>query len=162
MSHKQFLCAHETTSLGYLISMRKALGMLLVHKIQDARLQLLLRKWTFILFGVLAACICGFNCLPMFLAAGLLAQGVCLFAVLLWLGAGDLLLEFALEDRQFFELATECGALIVFEDTDFSLPQPDNCFQSRATKRMARNKQRSQALQRATARSSRQLQTLHL
>jgi len=126
MSQKQFICAYETTSLGYLISTPKALGMLLVHKIRDARFQLLLRRWTFILFAVLGACTGGFNFLPTFLVAGLFAPGACLFAVSIWLGAGDLLLEFALEDQRFFELATECRALLVFQDTDFSLPQPEN------------------------------------
>src|SRR5262249_36112728 len=71
MSHKQFLCAHEISSVGYLISTRKALGMLLAHKIRDARFQLLLQRLIFILFSVLGVCICGFYFLPMFLAAGL-------------------------------------------------------------------------------------------
>jgi hypothetical protein len=126
MSHKQFICSHETSSLGYLISTPKALGMLLAHRIRDARFQLHLRRWIFILLAVLGTCICGFNFLPAFLAAGLSAQGLCLFALSLSLGAGDLLLEFALEDQRFFELATECCALSVFEDTDLSLPQPED------------------------------------
>jgi hypothetical protein len=42
------------------------------------------------------------------------------------IGAGDILLDFALEYERFFELATRCRALSIFEDTEFSLPQPVN------------------------------------
>jgi hypothetical protein len=126
MPHKNFIFAYETGPLGYLISTRKALWMLLVHKIRDSRLQLFLLKWAGILLAVLGAGICGFNLMPLFLAMSVLAQGVCLFALLVWLGAGDMFLKFALEDERFYELATARHALNVFEDTDLSLPQPGN------------------------------------
>jgi hypothetical protein len=44
--------------------------------------------------------------------------------LLFCLGVGDMLLIFALEDRSFFEMATACHALDIFEDTEPSLPQP--------------------------------------
>ena len=126
MPHKNFIFAYETGPLGYLISTRKALCMLLAHKIRDSRLQLFLLKWAGVLLAIAGAGICGFNLMPMILAMGVFAQGICLFALLLWFGAGDMFLKFALEDERFYNLATERHALNVFEDTDFSLPQPRN------------------------------------
>jgi fumarate reductase subunit C len=67
-----------------------------------------------------------FYFVPVFLAVGIIAQGACLFALLLWFGAGDMFLKFALEDERFYELAAASHALSVFEDTEFSLPQPRN------------------------------------
>ena len=64
--------------------------------------------------------------MPMFLALGVVAEGVFLLFLMLCIGAGDILLDFALEDEQFFELATRCHALSIFEDTEFSIPQPVN------------------------------------
>lgn len=126
MSHKQFISAYETVPLGFLISVPKALRILFVHKIPDARFQLLLVKWACTLFAVLGVGICGFNLMPMFPAVVVFALGICFFALLLWLGAGDIILQFAFEDEWFFELATECHALSIFEDTELSLPQPGN------------------------------------
>jgi hypothetical protein len=63
--------------------------------------------------------------MPMFLAMGIFAHLVCLVAFLLWVGAGDIFLKFALEDERFYELATESRALSIFVDTDFALPQPE-------------------------------------
>ena len=82
MSYEQFILAHKTVPLGYLISTRKALGLLLVHKIPDARFQLLLVKWTATFFAILGATLCGFKFMPTFLVASVLALGVCLFALL--------------------------------------------------------------------------------
>jgi hypothetical protein len=118
MPYKMFIFAYETGPLGYLVSTRKALSILLAHKLRDARLQLFLLKW--------AAGICGFNLMPMFLATGVVAPAICLVALLLWLGAGDIFLKFALEDECFYNLATKSHALNVFEDIDLSLPQPGN------------------------------------
>jgi hypothetical protein len=39
--------------------------------------------------------------------------------LVLCVGSGDILLIFALEDERFFELATRCHALSIFEDTEF-------------------------------------------
>ena len=45
---------------------------------------------------------------------------------MLCIGAGDILLDFALQDERLFELATRSHALSFFEDTELSLPQPVN------------------------------------
>jgi hypothetical protein len=124
MAHKNFIFTYETGPLGYLVSTRKALWMLLAHKIRDSRLQLFLLKWAGVLLAVLGAGICGFNLMPMILAMGVFAQGACLLALLLWVGAGDIFLKFALEDERFYNLATEGHALNVFETTEPSPPQP--------------------------------------
>jgi hypothetical protein len=95
----------------------------MVHKIRDDRFQSLLVKGPGRLLALLAAAYCAFNLMPMLLAVGVSALGACLFAALLWLEAGDIFLEFALEDERFFELATGCGALSIVEDPEWSLPQ---------------------------------------
>jgi len=126
MSHAQFIVAYETAPLGLLISTPKTLRILLVHKIRDTRFQLLLINWACTLFAVLGASIYGFNLMPMFLAVGFVAEGVFLFLLMLCIGAGDILLDFALQDERLFELATRSHALSIFEDTELSLPQPVN------------------------------------
>jgi hypothetical protein len=126
MPHKMFIIAYKNGPLGYLISTRKALGVLLAHKIGDSRLQMFVLKWAVVMLAVLGAGICGFNLMPIFFATGLLAPGIFLFALFLWLGAGDIFLKFALEDERFYNLATESRALSVFEDTEYSMPQSVN------------------------------------
>jgi hypothetical protein len=122
MPHKMFIIAYKTGPLGYLISTRKALGVLLAHKIRDSRLQMFLLKWA----GVMLAGICGFNLMPIFFATGILAPGICLFVLFLWLGADDIFLKFALEDEHFYNLAMQSRALSIFEDTELSMPQSVN------------------------------------
>jgi hypothetical protein len=124
MPHKKFIFAYETGPLSYLITMPKALPIMVAHKIRDARFQLLLVKAACALLAALGAGICGLHLMPMFLAVGIAAHGVFLFAFVLWLGLGDIFLTFALEDERFYELATERNALDVFEERGFSLPQP--------------------------------------
>jgi hypothetical protein len=126
MSHKQFILKNETAPLGYLISLRKALSVLMTHKARDARFQSLLIKWVAAVIFAFAAALCGFIHLPVLLAGGIsaLCAGYCV--LLLWFEAGDVFLQFALEDQHFFELATGCRALSIFEDSDLSLPQPGN------------------------------------
>jgi hypothetical protein len=126
MPHKMFIFAYETGPLGYLVSTRKALSILLAHKLQDARLQLFLLKWASALLAVFGAGICVFNLMPIFLVTGVFAPAICLLALFLWIGAGDIFLKFALEDERFYNLATKSHALDVFEDTSISLPQPGN------------------------------------
>jgi hypothetical protein len=126
MSHKQVITAYGAVPLGFLISMPKALRILLVHKILDTRFQLFLVKWACSFFAILGVGICGFSLLPMFLFVVVFALGISFFALLLWLGLGDIFLRFALEDRCFFELATGCHALDIFEDTEPSPFQPGN------------------------------------
>jgi hypothetical protein len=124
MPHKIFISAYKTGPLGYLITTRKALWILLAHKIRDLRLQKFLLKWAGASLAVLVAGVCGFHLLPLSWATGIFAQGVTLFVLLLWLGAGDIFLKFALEDERFYQLATESHALSVFEDTEFSTLRP--------------------------------------
>jgi hypothetical protein len=124
MPHKLFVSAYKSGPLGYLISIRKALGVLLTNKMLDSRLQLFVLKWAAALLVILSAGFFGFSLVPMFLAVGIVIQSACLFALLLWLATGDMFLKFALEDERFYNLATKNHALSVFEDTEFSLPQP--------------------------------------
>ena len=124
MPHQRFVFAYETGPLSYLISTRKALRILLVHKIRDARLQRLLSQWTCGLLALIGVAVCGFCLVPTFWAVGAFAQGVCLFALFITLGASNLFLQLALEDERFFEMATKNHALRVFEDNDRFLPQP--------------------------------------
>jgi hypothetical protein len=125
MPYKMFVLAHQNGPLGYLIAIPKALRVLLNHKIRDSRLQFFLVQWVGSLLVLLGTSVCGFSFLPMFLAAGVFAPGICFFSFLVWLAAGDIFLKFALEDEKFYELATESHALSVFEDadeTEVSLP----------------------------------------
>ena len=64
--------------------------------------------------------------MPMFLAVGVVAEGVFLFFLVLCIDAGDILLDFALEDERFFELAIRCHALGIFEDKEFAPAQSIN------------------------------------
>jgi hypothetical protein len=123
MSHGQFTVAYETVPLDLLISTPKTLRILLIHKIREIRLQLLLVNWACILLALLGAGICGFSFMPMFLAVGVIAEGVFLFFLMLCIDAGDILLDFAREDERFFELATQCHALSIFEDEELAPPQ---------------------------------------
>jgi hypothetical protein len=63
------------------------------------------------LFAVLGASIYGFSLMPMFLAVGVVAESVFLFSLVLCIGAGDILPDFALEDERFFELATRASVI---------------------------------------------------
>jgi hypothetical protein len=121
MSHGQFIVAYETVPLGFLISTPETLRILLVYKIRETRFQVFLFSWACTLLAVLGAGICGFSLMPMFLAVGLVAEGVFLLFFILCIGSGDILLDFALEDERFFELATRCHALSIFEDMEFAL-----------------------------------------
>jgi hypothetical protein len=119
MSHQQFISANDAGPLGFLISTPKTLRILLEQRIRDPRLQSLLVDWGCGLLALLVAGICGFRMLPVFLAVGVIAEGVFLFFSVLCIGAGDILLDFALEDERFFDLATRCHALNILEVTDF-------------------------------------------
>jgi hypothetical protein len=126
MPHKMFVLAYKNGPLGYLITLPKAVFMLLNHKIRDARLQLFLVRWAGALAVILGTAMCGFSLMPMFVAAGVIAPGICFFAFLVWLAAGDIFLKFALEDERFYDLATKTRALSIFVDTDASLPPSKN------------------------------------
>ena len=121
------ITAHEMRPLGYLISTPKAFPILLAHKFRDARVQHLLTRSSCILLAIVCAGVgvCEFNLVPTFWALSAFASGIFLFALFLSIGADNLFLQFALEDKRFFEMATISGALSVFEDEDQSLPQPE-------------------------------------
>jgi hypothetical protein len=119
MSHQQFISANEAGPLAFLISTPQTLRILLEQKIRDKRLRSLLLDWACALLALLGVGIWGFQILPVFLAVGVLAEGAFLFILVLCIRAGDLLLDFAVEDERFFEFATRCHALNIFEVTQF-------------------------------------------
>ena len=126
MSHGQFIVAYETGPVGFLISTPKTLRILVLHKIQETRLQLLLFNWACSILVLIGAGLCGFSFLPILLAVAVVAEGVFLFFFVLCIEAGDILLDFAREDERFFELATRCHALGIFEDAEFTPSQSIN------------------------------------
>jgi len=125
MLRTKLIFAHESGPLGYLVSTPKALRILLTHKIRDARFQHLLVQWACMLLALVGGGFCGLFLAPSFWTLGAFAPSIFLFALSLSIGAGNLFLQFALEDERFFEMATKNAALSVFEDEDQSLPQPD-------------------------------------
>jgi hypothetical protein len=124
MAHKKFVLAYYNSPLGCLINTRKALGILLVHKIHDSRFWLFLLKWVAALVLLLGAGLRGFHLMPIFLALVLFAATISLCAFLFWLGSEDLFFKFVLEDEGIYDLATRSRALCVFDDTDSTRPQP--------------------------------------
>jgi hypothetical protein len=118
------IIASKKGPLSYLVSTPKALRILCSQKIQDKRLQLLLAQLACILLSLIGFGVCGFFLVPTLLAVGAIAPCIFLFTLSLSIGAGDLLLKFALEDQRFFEMATKSHALSIFEDDEQSLPQP--------------------------------------
>jgi hypothetical protein len=126
MPHKIFVLAYQNGPLGYLIALPKAVFMMVNYKSRDARLQMFLLKWIGTLLILLVSGACGFKLMPIFLAAGVFAPGLCFFAFLVWLAAGDIFLKFALEDERFYKLATESRALSIFEDTETSFTSTES------------------------------------
>jgi hypothetical protein len=117
--------APEKGPLSYLVNTPAAFRLLCTHKIQDPRCQHLLVQLTLILLALLGCGICGFFIVPTFWAVGAFAPGLLAFGILISIGAGDLFLKYALEDKRFFQIATQSHALSVFVDEDLSLPQPE-------------------------------------
>jgi hypothetical protein len=117
--------APEKGPLSYLVNTPAALRLLWTYKIKDARCQHLLLQFTFLLLAFLGCGICGFFIVPTFWAVGAFAPGIMAFGLLISIGAGDLFLKYALEDKGFFQMATQRHALSVFVDEDQSLPQPE-------------------------------------
>jgi hypothetical protein len=126
MPYERFVSIYQTGPLAYLISTRKALHILLAHRMRDVRFQRLLVHWTGCLLALIGFVACAFFLVPTFWAVTAFAPGICLFALFISLESGDLFLQLALEDERFFEMATQTNALLVFEDDDQSLPQPGN------------------------------------
>jgi hypothetical protein len=73
-----------------------------------------------------------------FLAVVVFVLGICLYTLLFCIGVGDILLIFALEDGLFFEVASGCHALDIFEDTEPSLPQPPDSVCGSGERRISR------------------------
>src|ERR1700676_365135 len=117
--------APEKGPLSYLVNTPAALRLLWTHKIRDARCQHLLVQLTLLLLALLGCGICGFFIVPTFWAVGAFAPGIMAFGLLITIGAGDLFLKYALEDKGFFQMATQSHALSVFVDEDQSMPQPE-------------------------------------
>jgi hypothetical protein len=124
MPHKEFVLAYYNSPLGCLIDTRKALGILLVHKLHDSRLRVFLFKWTAAPVLLLGAGLRGFNLMPFFLTLVLFSVATALCALFFWFGSEDLFLKFALEDEEFYNLATQSRALTPFSNTDSPQPQP--------------------------------------
>jgi hypothetical protein len=124
MPHEKFVFAYETGPLSYLVSTHKALRILMAHKIRDPRFQRLLAQWICSFLGLIGAAACALLVVPSLWAATGLAPGICLLALFVSVGAGDLVLQLALEDERFFEMATRYRALLIFVDDEESLPQP--------------------------------------
>jgi hypothetical protein len=83
-----------------------------------------LARSTCLLLAILGCCLYGFSLFPTFWAVSAFTPLLFLVALILSIGAGDLFLQFALEDDRFFEVATKNHALSVFEDDEPSLLQP--------------------------------------
>ena len=118
------IATHPKRSLGYLVHTPKALRILLTHKFRDSRFQSLLARSICLLLAIFGCCLCGFSLVPTFWAVSAFTPLLFLVALILSIGAGDLFLQFALEDDRFFEMATKSHALSIFEDDDQSLLQP--------------------------------------
>jgi hypothetical protein len=124
MPHKEFVLAYYSSLVGCLIDTRKALGILLVHKLHDSRLRVFLFKWIAALVLLLGAGLRGFNLMPIFLTLVLVSMTIAFCAFFFWLGSEDLFLKFVLEDEEFYNLATQSRALSLFNDIDSPQPQP--------------------------------------
>jgi len=124
MLRRKLIATHPKGPLGYLVHTPTALRILLTHKFRDPRFQRLLARSICLLLAIFGCCLCGFSLIPTFWAVSAFTPLLFLAALVLSIGAGDLFLQFALEDDRFFEMATKSHALSVFRDDDQSLPQP--------------------------------------
>jgi hypothetical protein len=118
------IATHPKGSLGYLVHTPKALRILLTHKFRDSRFQSLLARSVCLLLAIFGFCLCGFSLIPTFWTVSAFAPLLFLVALILSIGAGDLFLQFALEDDRFFEIATKSHALSIFEDDECLLQPP--------------------------------------
>jgi hypothetical protein len=124
MPQRNLTATPPNQALGYLVHTRKALRILLTHKFGDPRFQLLFARSMGLLLAMLGCFLCGFSLFPTFWTVSAFTPLFFLVALILSIGAGDLFLQFALEDDRFFEVATKSHALSVFEDDEKSLLQP--------------------------------------
>jgi hypothetical protein len=124
MLRRKPIANHPERPPGYLVNTPKAFRILLTHKLRDPRFRRLLVRSICLILAILGCCVCGFYSVPTFWAVSASTPLLFLVGLILSIGAGDLFLQFALEDDRFFEVATKSHALSVFEDDDQSLPQP--------------------------------------
>lgn len=124
MLRRKLIAIQEKGTLGYLVHTPKALRILLTHKFRDQRFQRLLTGSICLLLAILGCGFCGFSLFPTVWAVSAFTPLLFLVVLVLSIGAGDLFLQFALEDDRFFEVATKSHALSVFEDDDQSLLRP--------------------------------------
>ena len=124
MQRRKPIANHPEGPLGYLVNTPKALRILLTHKLRDPRFRRLLDRSICLIVAILGCCVCGFYLVPTFWAVSAFTPLLFLVGLILSIGAGDLFLQFALEDDRFFEVATKSHALSVFKDDDQSLLQP--------------------------------------
>jgi hypothetical protein len=118
LQQKSSIVAYDAGPLGYLVATRKALPILLSHKIGDTRVQRFLAKAAGAFLTIAGASVGGFSLIPTLWALGILLPAFGFFALVLCLDIDDLFLQFALEDERFFEVATKGKALSVFEDCE--------------------------------------------
>src|SRR5260370_4168274 len=124
MPYDKFVFAYATGTLSYLVSTRKALRILLAHKIKDPRFRGLLAQWTCSLLALIGVAVCGFSLVPALWAASGLAPDICLLALFVSVGAGDLFLQLALDDELFFDMPTRNRVLLRCAADQQGLPQP--------------------------------------
>jgi hypothetical protein len=124
MLRRKPIANYPEGSLGYLVNTPKAIRILLTHKLRDPRFRRLLDRSICLIIAILGCCVCGFYLIPTFWAVSASTPLLFLVGLILSIGAGDLFLQFALEDDRFFEVATKSHALSVFKDDEQSLPQP--------------------------------------
>jgi hypothetical protein len=124
MLRPKLIATHPKGPLGYLVHIPKALRILLTHKLRDPRFQRLLARSICLLLAIFGCCLCGFSLIPTFWAVSAFTPLLFLVALILSVGAGDLFLQFALEDDRFFEMATKSHALSIFEDDECLLQPP--------------------------------------
>jgi hypothetical protein len=124
MLRPKLIATRPKGPLGYLVHTPKALRILLTHKFRDPRFQRLLARSICLLLAIFGCCLCGFSLIPTFWAVSAFTPLLFLVALILSVGAGDLFLQFALEDDRFFEMATKSHALSIFEDDECLLQPP--------------------------------------
>ena len=124
MTHQQFVEDFETGWLCCCIKIPAALGMLFSQKKWTKPVQLFFLKWFCALIAVLIAAAYLLRHTPLFWA--ILGMVIALFSLwlILWVGTGDIFLNFALRDARFFEEAMRRQVLSFSMDGEASLPQP--------------------------------------
>jgi hypothetical protein len=98
---------------AYGVAVPKALWLLCTKKSREQRFQRALAKWICALLTLMGAGAFLLCLLPAWMAAAVFAYLCVVFGLSTWLMAGNMFLEFALNDVFFFELALNSRALRV-------------------------------------------------